>query len=70
MSALPKSRIAETSNTYARGLLQGIVAYIHEHRPWSIYLAEHSRGQRLPGRAATDLPIGKYDYGGLFIRMP
>jgi LacI family transcriptional regulator len=40
--------LVETSNTYARGLLQGIVSYIHEHRPWSIYLAEHSRGQRLP----------------------
>ena len=40
--------LVETSNTYARGLLQGIVSYIHEHRPWSIYLAENSRGQRLP----------------------
>lgn len=49
MSVLPKvALLVETSNTYARGLLQGIVSYIHEHRPWSIYLAEHSRGQRLP----------------------
>jgi LacI family transcriptional regulator len=47
--AIPKvALLVETSNTYARGLLQGVVAYIHEHRPWSIYLAEHSRGQRLP----------------------
>ncbi len=46
---MPKvALLVETSNTYARGLLQGIVSYIHEHRPWSIYLVEHSRGQRLP----------------------
>jgi LacI family transcriptional regulator len=49
MAATPKiALLVETSNTYARGLLQGIVSYIHEHRPWSIYLAEHSRGQPLP----------------------
>jgi len=49
MADLPKvALLVETSNTYARGLLQGIVSYMHEHRPWSIYLAEHSRGQRSP----------------------
>jgi LacI family transcriptional regulator len=49
MAAIPKiALLVETSNTYARGLLQGVVAYIHEHRPWSIYLAEQSRGQRVP----------------------
>jgi LacI family transcriptional regulator len=49
MAYMPKvALLVETSNTYARGLLQGIVSYIHEHGPWSIYLAEHSRGQRLP----------------------
>ncbi|MBI4892082.1 MAG: DNA-binding transcriptional regulator [Acidobacteria bacterium] len=49
MPVMPKvALLVETSNTYARGLLQGIIAYIHEHQPWSIYLAEHSRGQRLP----------------------
>lgn len=48
--AIPKiALLVETSNTYARGLLQGIVAYVQEHRPWSIYLAEQSRGQCLPG---------------------
>jgi LacI family transcriptional regulator len=49
MAAVPKiALLVETSNTYARGLLQGIVSYVHEHGPWSIYLAEQSRGQRLP----------------------
>jgi LacI family transcriptional regulator len=41
--------LIETSNAYARGLLRGVVAYIREHRPWSLYLAEHSRGDHPPG---------------------
>ncbi|MCZ2152941.1 MAG: DNA-binding transcriptional regulator, partial [Bryobacterales bacterium] len=50
MASIPKvALLVETSNTYARGLLQGIISYIHEHRPWSIYLAEQARGQPLPG---------------------
>jgi LacI family transcriptional regulator len=41
--------LVETSNAYARGLLRGIVSYIREHRPWSLYLSEHNRGDRPPG---------------------
>ena len=47
----PAPRVAflvETSNAYARALLRGMVGYIREHRPWSIYLAEHGRGDRPP----------------------
>jgi LacI family transcriptional regulator len=40
--------LIETSNSYARGLLEGIAAYFREHRGWSIYLAEHGRGDRAP----------------------
>lgn len=40
--------LIETSNAYARGVLAGVQAYIREHRPWSIYLAEHTRGDRPP----------------------
>jgi LacI family transcriptional regulator len=40
--------LIETSNAYARGLLEGINAYIREHRPWSIYLPELGRGDRPP----------------------
>jgi LacI family transcriptional regulator len=40
--------LIETSNAYARGLLRGIMSYLREHRPWSIYLSEHSRGDRPP----------------------
>ena len=41
--------LIETSNAYARGLLRGVVTYIREHRPWSLYLAEHGRGDEPPG---------------------
>lgn len=40
--------LIETSNSYARGLLRGIVSYIREHRPWSLYLSEHNRGDKPP----------------------
>lgn len=42
----PQKHVAlliETSNEYARGLLSGIKNYMRTHRPWSIYLGEHSR---------------------------
>ena len=48
----PRPRVAlliETSNAYAREVLYGIRGYLREHRPWSIYLAEHGRAQALPG---------------------
>ena len=41
--------LIETSNAYARGLLRGIVGYIREHGAWSLYLAEHGRGDQPPG---------------------
>jgi LacI family transcriptional regulator len=40
--------LIETSNAYARGLLQGIVRYIREHSPWSFYLPEQGRGDIPP----------------------
>lgn len=47
----PRARVAlliETSNAYGRTLLQGVVAYIREHAPWSFYLAEQGRGDDPP----------------------
>ena len=35
--------LIETSNAYARGLLDGIVRYVSEHTPWSIFLPEQDR---------------------------
>ncbi len=50
MPALPNVvLLIETSNEYCRGLLQGITAYVREHRPWSIYLPEQGRGAAPPG---------------------
>jgi LacI family transcriptional regulator len=48
---MPRRSVAlllETSNAYARGLLDGIIAYQREHELWSIYLGEHQRGARPP----------------------
>ena len=40
--------LVETSNGYARGLLNGIIAYMREHESWSVYLGEHGRGDDPP----------------------
>ena len=40
--------LIETSNAYARGLLQGVVHYIREHRPWSFHVMEQGRGDDPP----------------------
>ncbi len=41
--------LVETSNAYARGLLEGVVDYIRRHEAWSIYLPEQDRGASPPG---------------------
>jgi LacI family transcriptional regulator len=40
--------LIETSNAYARGLLEGITSYVRAHDPWSIYLPEQGRGAAPP----------------------
>lgn len=40
--------LIETSNAYARGLIDGVVAYQREHELWSIYVGEQVRGARPP----------------------
>jgi LacI family transcriptional regulator len=40
--------LIETSNAYARGLLQGVVHYIREHQPWSFHLMAQGRGDDPP----------------------
>ena len=50
-SRRPRKEVAlliETSNGYARGLLNGIIAYMREHESWSVYLGEHGRGDDPP----------------------
>jgi LacI family transcriptional regulator len=40
--------LIETSNAYARGILQGIIDYQQQHQHWSIYLPERERGAAPP----------------------
>jgi LacI family transcriptional regulator, galactose operon repressor len=40
--------LVETSNAYARGLMDGIIAYQREHELWSIYVGEQERGAKPP----------------------
>lgn len=40
--------LVETSNAYARGLLEGIAAYVRQHQSWSIFLPEQRRGDAPP----------------------
>jgi len=35
--------LIETSNAYARGVLQGVIRFVHQHEPWSIFLPEQDR---------------------------
>ena len=55
--------LIETSNAYARGLLQGIVSYIREHEPWSFYLMELGRGDDPPAW------IARWDGDGIIARI-
>ena len=45
--------VIETSNAYARGVLEGIIAYIRHHERWSVVLPEQERGARPPGWLAN-----------------
>lgn len=40
--------LVETSNAYARGILQGIIDYQRTHDSWSIFLPEQERGAAAP----------------------
>lgn len=40
--------LIETSNAYARGLLEGIISYVRRHEAWSIFLPEQQRGANVP----------------------
>lgn len=40
--------LVETSNSYARGVLEGVVDYVRQHEGWSIFLPEQERGGSPP----------------------
>lgn len=55
--------LIETSNSYARGLLEGVIAYVREHESWSIHLPEQSRGERPPAW------LGRWRDDGIIARI-
>jgi LacI family transcriptional regulator len=44
--------LIESSNAYARGLLEGIATYVRQHQSWSIFLPEQRRGDAPPASLA------------------
>jgi LacI family transcriptional regulator len=40
--------LIETSNSYARGVLEGVIAYLRKHDSWSVYVPEQRRGDSPP----------------------
>lgn len=40
--------LIETSNAYSRGLLDGVIAWMKQHRTWSVFLPEQERGAAPP----------------------
>lgn len=48
MSRRGVALLIETSNSYSRGVLEGIARYVQHHERWSIFLPEQERGGRPP----------------------
>lgn len=48
MSRFNVALLVETSNSYARGVLEGIAEFARFHQQWSIYLPEQERGGKPP----------------------
>ena len=61
--------LVETSNAYARGLLAGIMAYVRQHTPWSIYLPELGRGD-VPPTWRGDGIIARIETRAIARRVP
>ena len=55
--------LIETANAYGRGLLKGVVAYVREHEPWSVYLPEQGWGDK------PSFDLKKYKVDGIIARI-
>ena len=55
--------LIETSNAYARGLLEGVIGYMQSHDSWSIYLPEQQRTARPPAW------LGRWRGDGIIARI-
>lgn len=63
MSRRNVALLIETSNSYARGVLEGIATYVRHHERWSIYLPEQERGGEPPRW------IGRWKGDGIIARI-
>jgi LacI family transcriptional regulator len=49
MNAPPQvALLIETSREYGRGLLRGVIGYLRQHEPWSIFFRPHGLGEPPP----------------------
>jgi len=55
--------LIETSNSYSRGVLEGITEYVRHHERWSIFLPEQERGGRPPQW------LGRWNGDGIIARI-
>lgn len=55
--------LIETSNAYARGLLEGVNGFVRTQEPWSIYLPEQERGATPPAW------LGRWQGDGIIARI-
>ncbi|APZ93376.1 XylR family transcriptional regulator [Fuerstiella marisgermanici] len=63
---MPRRSVAlliETSNSYSRGVLDGITEYVRHHERWSIFLPEQERGGRPPQW------LGRWSGDGIIARI-
>ncbi|TWT66441.1 Xylose operon regulatory protein [Allorhodopirellula solitaria] len=63
---MPRRAVAllvETSNSYSRGVLEGIVDYVRKHERWSIFLPEQERGGEPPKW------LGRWQGDGIIARI-
>lgn len=63
---MPQRSVAlliETSNSYSRGVLEGITEYVRHHERWSIFLPEQERGGRPPQW------LGRWSGDGIIARI-
>jgi LacI family transcriptional regulator len=63
---MPRRSVAlliETSNSYSRGVLEGITQYVRHHERWSIFLPEQERGGRPPQW------LGRWNGDGIIARI-
>lgn len=63
---MPRRNVAlliETSNSYSRGVLEGITRYMQHHERWSIFLPEQERGGRPPQW------LGRWQGDGIIARI-